>query len=228
MKHYFFVQEKMYWASLEQHLLIFTGSPMNFGRLHCSLFTNVLTATLSQLYLTTPGCSNNVCMPLEHVWGWNCKLYALNVLFFYTIFSSYLKCIHSHYFCYEWVRLIFVCNLKPWTLSHVIMSFLFVFMWHTINQTSESGWKKQQLISTSMTVFIFVHTVVAWWYVAESLFVDIGWTRLIPSWHYGDTVDSVQLCGFKEWTHYPTSWTCAWHYNLKKKDTTVCIVLILQ
>lgn len=125
MKHYFFEQEKMYWATSEQHLLIFTGSPMNFGHLHCYLFTNVPTATLSQLYLTTPGCSNNVCMTLEHVWGWNCKLYELHVLFFYIIFSSYLKFIHSHYFCYEWVRLIFVCNLKPWTLSHVIMSFLF-------------------------------------------------------------------------------------------------------
>lgn len=82
MKHYFFVQEKMHWATLEQHLLIFTSSPMKLDRLHGYLFTNVPTATLSQLCLTTPGCSNNVCMTLEHVWGWNGKLYELNVLFF--------------------------------------------------------------------------------------------------------------------------------------------------
>lgn len=60
--------------------------------------------------------------------------------------------------------------------------------------------KTKGKMSAFMTVLIFVPTVVAWRYVAESLAVDIGWVRLVPSWHYGDTVDSVQLCGLKELT----------------------------
>lgn len=41
----------------------------------------------------------------------------------------------------------------------------------------------------------FFHTTVTWWYVTESLFVDTGWTSLVPGWHYGNTVHCMQLWG---------------------------------
>lgn len=130
MRHYFFGREKMYWATLQQRLLIFTGGTVNSDHLHCYLFTNVPTSTLSQLYLTIPGCSNNICLTLEHVSGWNCKLYELNVNSHYI---EQLSQIHEHIPCHH-------------------VAFVFC-IWYTINQTSQSKknvkktkQKKQQLI----------------------------------------------------------------------------------